>query len=180
MSCPHMPSLILRLLLLEDVTCSTPAPETDYVTHSPVMEYITPAPSVSHIMPSQRLPLPYTMTAVATGVNLETTGVVNPQCDITAVRLQPHRSSDLFLSWASLRRLWTTKYVRNRSFPRRRPRSLLLQLQLRPSRHLIPACWMDSSRPSSVLVRLTLTPPRSNSTMSPPMASPLVAGGGAQ
>ena len=34
---------------------------------------------------SQQLPLAYTMAAVATGVNLNTTGVVNPQSAITAV-----------------------------------------------------------------------------------------------
>ena len=55
-------------------------PVIDYVTPSPMMEYIAPAPSVTCAAPGQLLPPAYTMTAVATGVNLDTTGLVNPRC----------------------------------------------------------------------------------------------------
>ena len=55
-------------------TYATPAPVIDQVTPSPVIEHIAPAPSVTHVTPSQQLPPAFTMTAVAIGVNLDTTG----------------------------------------------------------------------------------------------------------
>ena len=59
------------------VTCSTPAPETDYVTHPPLMEYVAPAPPMVFDTSSQMLPLSHIMAAVTTGDSLDTASVVN-------------------------------------------------------------------------------------------------------
>ena len=57
----------------------------EYVAPSPVIEYIARAPAASCSAPSQQFPPAYTMAAVTTGVNLDTTDLVNPQCSVTAV-----------------------------------------------------------------------------------------------
>ena len=56
--------------------CSTPAPETDYVTHPLVMDYIEHAPPVDFDTPSQMLLFAHIMAAVTTGVGLDTASVV--------------------------------------------------------------------------------------------------------
>ena len=66
-------------------TYATPAPVTTYVMPSPVTECIAQAPPVAISTPSQQLPPAFTMAAVSTGVNLDTAGLVNPRCSITAV-----------------------------------------------------------------------------------------------
>ena len=58
------------------VTCSTPAPETDFATHPPLMEFVAPAAPVVFDPPSQMLPLAHIMSAVTTGVSLDTASVV--------------------------------------------------------------------------------------------------------
>ena len=62
-----------------DVTCAIPAP---------VIEHIAPAPSVTHVTPSEQFSPAYNMTAVATGVSLDTTCLMNPQCAITTLEEQ--------------------------------------------------------------------------------------------
>ena len=65
------------------VTYAAPASVFEYVAPAPVIEYIAPAPAVTYPAPSQQLPS--TMTTVTTGVNLDTTGLVNLQISFTAV-----------------------------------------------------------------------------------------------
>ena len=100
-----------------------PAPVIEYVAPSPVIEYIAPPPAVIYSTPSLKSPPAYTMAAVTTDVNLDTTGLVNPHCPITAVEASTHRSLVQFLPWTSLLRPCTTKFVTNCSLPRRRPRT---------------------------------------------------------
>ena len=65
-------------------TCAT-HPVIEYVAPSPVIGYIARAPAATCSAPSQQFPPAYTMAAVTTGVNLDTTDLVNPQCSVTAV-----------------------------------------------------------------------------------------------
>ena len=55
---------------------------------SPVIEHIAPAPSVTHVTPREQFSPAYNMTAVATGVSLDTTCLMNPQCAITTLEEQ--------------------------------------------------------------------------------------------
>ena len=64
------------------VTHEEPAPVIEYVAPSHVIEYIAQAPAVTYSAPCRQLPPAYTMTAVTTGVNLDITGLVNPQCSL--------------------------------------------------------------------------------------------------
>ena len=72
---PEIERLVLTLAItytaapgIEYVTCSTPAPETDYETHSHVMKYFAPAPSASHVTPSEQFsPLPQETVEVVPG-----------------------------------------------------------------------------------------------------------------
>ena len=75
------------------VTCGTPAPETVHVTRSLVIECIAPGPAVTFSTPSQLLPPAYIMESVTTGVSLDTTGLVNLHCLITAAA--PHIDGSL-------------------------------------------------------------------------------------
>ena len=52
---------------------------------APVTEYVAPAPAVALSVPSQQLRPAYTAATVATGVNLDVTGMVYPQFSSTAV-----------------------------------------------------------------------------------------------
>ena len=71
-----------------DVAYAIPAPVIDHVSTSPVIEHITPAPSVTHVTPSEQFSPADYMTAVATGVSLDFTGLMNPQCAITTLEEQ--------------------------------------------------------------------------------------------
>ena len=64
-------------------TYVAPAPVIDFVAPTPVIGHIAPAPT--HVTPSEQFSPACTVTAVATGVNLDSTGLVNPQCAIAAV-----------------------------------------------------------------------------------------------
>ena len=66
------------------VTHAAPAPVFEYVAPAPVSEYIAPAPAVSFVAPSQQL-RPACAATVATGVNLDVTGMVYPHFSSTAV-----------------------------------------------------------------------------------------------
>ena len=73
--------------VIEDVT---PAPADSFSTPAPVIDFVAPSPiaqatSVTHVAPSERFSPGHTMTAVTTGVSLDTTGVVSPRCSTTAV-----------------------------------------------------------------------------------------------
>ena len=58
----------------------------EYVTPAPVIEYIVLPPAMtSYAASCQQLPPAYTMTAVDTDVNFDTTGLVHPQFSFTAV-----------------------------------------------------------------------------------------------
>ena len=92
------------------VTFDEPAPVIENVAPSPVIEYIGPPLAVICSTPSQ-LSLPAcTVAAVTNGVNLDTTGLVNPQCSITAVE-------------ASARHVVGSFPPLNSSLLRRRPRN---------------------------------------------------------
>ena len=71
-----------------DVACAIPAPVIDNVSPSPVIEHIAPVPSVTHVTPSEQFSPAYNMTAVATGVSLDTTCLMDPQCAITSLEEQ--------------------------------------------------------------------------------------------
>ena len=62
-----------------------PALVIEYVSSAPVIEHIAPAPAVTLSVPRQQLPPVYTTTTVTTDVNLDFTGLVNPQFSIAAV-----------------------------------------------------------------------------------------------
>ena len=71
------------------VTHGKPAPVIEYVAPVPVIEYVAPAPAATCSAPSQQFPPSYTMAAITTGARLDTTGLMNSQCSITAVQGSP-------------------------------------------------------------------------------------------
>ena len=76
------------------VTFAAPAP---VIVYGPVIEYIAPAPAATCSAPSQQFSPVYTMAAVTTGVNLDTSGLVKSQHSVPAVedcpsRIQPSAS----------------------------------------------------------------------------------------
>ena len=72
------------LTYTDAATCAaTAAPE--YVAPALVVEYIAPVPTGFLPVPSQQLPPTYTVTAVTTGVKLDTAVLVSPQFSGTAV-----------------------------------------------------------------------------------------------
>ena len=65
--------------MIEDVAL---APAVTFVTPGPVIEYMAPAPVIEYIVPSTISDL---CQAQSSDASAYTTGLVNPQCSITAV-----------------------------------------------------------------------------------------------
>ena len=84
-------------------------------------QIVEPIDVLAPAAPSQQLPS--IIKTVTTGVNLDSTGLVNPQFSITGVGVSGHRPLVHSLLWQSLMRPCTTKFIRNRSLQVRRPRT---------------------------------------------------------
>ena len=76
------------------VASTTPAPVIDFVSPSPVILHIAPAPLMTHVTPSEQFSLAFPMTAVATGVCLDSTDGtserVRDTAEVVQITLQDH------------------------------------------------------------------------------------------